>query len=91
LRDLGGFLGYLAIGILIVIWLVGWLGICLLAGQFFDLPEKTTAVIGAVLGPLGVLAVIYVGLAARSGDSPSVTSQGTIPIAPVIDSGDPFL
>lgn len=92
LRDLGGFLGYLAIGILILIWLVGWLGICLLVGQFFDLPEKTTAIIGAVLGPLGVLAVIYVGLAADTESPPEVSHQSWMNSSSVnIDSGDPFL
>lgn len=91
LRDLGGFLGYLAIGTLILIWLIGWLGICLLVGQFFDLPAKTTAIIGAVLGPLGVLAVIYVGLAVDSESPPGVSRQANLHLSSVnIDSGDPF-
>jgi Kef-type K+ transport system membrane component KefB len=90
LRDLGGFLGYLAIGTLILVWLVGWLGVCLLVGQFFDLPEKTTAVTGAVLGPLGVVAVIYVGLASQSRSSNEVKKLISTDGSDYRNSQDPF-
>ena len=90
MRDLGGFLGYLAIGTLILVWLVGWLGVCLLVGQFFDLPEKTTAVTGAVLGPLGVVAVIYVGLATQSRSSKEVQQLVNGGSSDYRNSQDPF-
>lgn len=90
MRDLGGFLGYLAIGTLILVWLVGWLGVCLLVGQFFDLPEKTTAVTGAMLGPLGVVAVIYVGLATQSRSSTEMQHLVSTGNSDYQDLEDPF-
>lgn len=59
--DLGGFLGYIAIFVMASIWLVGWVGLTVLLGSFFDLPMKTSAIAGAVLGPLGFILVIFVG------------------------------
>lgn len=90
LRDLGGILGYIAIGTLIMIWMLGWLGICLLVGQFFDLPEKTTAITGAVLGPLGVVAVVYVGLATQSKEADVIREITNSAYHDQADAGDPF-
>lgn len=59
--DLGGFLGYVAIFIMAMIWVLGWVGLTVLLGSFFDLPLKTTATAGAVLGPLGFVLIIFVG------------------------------
>ncbi len=59
--DLGGFLGYIAIFMMATIWVLGWVGLTVLLGSFFDLPMKTSATAGAVLGPLGFIMVIFVG------------------------------
>lgn len=40
---------------------MGWVGLTVLLGSFFDLPLKTSATAGAVLGPLGFILVIFVG------------------------------
>ena len=59
--DLGGFLGYVAIFMMAMIWVLGWVGLTVLLGSFFDLPLKTSATAGAILGPLGFIMVIFVG------------------------------
>lgn len=56
-----GFLTYLAVFGMTLIWIVGWMGISMITGSFFELPLKTTCLIGALLGPLGFMLTLIVG------------------------------
>jgi len=56
-----GILTYIAIFGMVVIWIVGWMGISMVVGSFFELPLKTTCLIGALLGPLGFMLTLIVG------------------------------
>jgi hypothetical protein len=58
-----GILTYISILMLVGMWMLGWLGITLLLGAFFDLSAKGTAITGAILGPLGFVAILFVGIA----------------------------
>ena len=62
---MGGILSYISIFFLVAIWMLGWLGITLMLGAVFDLPVKGVAITGAVLGPLGFLAILFVGIAVK--------------------------
>jgi hypothetical protein len=88
-----GILSYIAIVSLISIWMLGWLGLTVLVGAFFDLPGKTTSITGAVLGPLGFVMVIFVGIAQSKGRSGSSTSSNrSIPRnVSHVDTSDPFI
>ena len=88
-----GILSYIAIVSLIAIWMLGWLGLTVMVGAFFDLPGKTTSITGAVLGPLGFVMVIFVGIAQSKGrDGSSTPSQRSIPRkVSYSDSSDPFV
>ena len=65
---MAGILTYIGVMALVSVWIIGWLGIALLAGAVFDLPPKTCALLGALLGPLGVIASIFTGFAVRKND-----------------------
>lgn len=41
---------------------MGWCGVAAVCGAFFDLPLSTTALIGALLGPIGFVVVILLGI-----------------------------
>jgi hypothetical protein len=56
-----GILTYIAIFGMTLIWIVGWMGISMIVGSFFELPIKTTCLIGALLGPLGFMLTLIVG------------------------------
>ena len=56
-----GMLTYIAIFGMVMIWIVGWMGISMVVGSFFELPLKTTCLIGALLGPLGFMLTLIVG------------------------------
>ena len=56
-----GILTYIAIFGMVMIWIVGWMGISMVVGSFFELPLKTTCLIGALLGPLGFMLTLIVG------------------------------
>lgn len=59
-----------------MIWILAWLCVSWLVGAFFDLPMPTTAILGATLGPLGLVAVIILGvLSTRNDVSSAVTPQ----------------
>jgi NhaP-type Na+/H+ or K+/H+ antiporter len=59
---MAGLLSYIAIGLMIGLWIVGWLGLACIVGAFFDLPMSTSALLGALLGPLGFVAAIVLGV-----------------------------
>ena len=89
-----GILSYIAIISLISVWMLGWLGLTVLVGTFFDLPGKTTSITGAVLGPLGFVMVIFVGIAQNKGrgSAASVSSLRSSPRkVSHSDSSDPFV
>jgi hypothetical protein len=79
---LKGILSYIAIMGFTLIWVLGWLCISWLVGAFFDLPMPTTAIVGATLGPLGLVAVIILGVLSKRQIMPSHGTQhvGTQPI-----------
>ena len=58
---MAGILTYIAIFGMTLVWIVGWMGISMIAGSFFELPLKTTCLIGALLGPLGFMLTLIVG------------------------------
>lgn len=45
-----------------LVWILGWTGISVVLGSFFELPLKTVALVGATLGPLGFIVVIAIGV-----------------------------
>lgn len=59
---MAGFFTYMSVFLLTGIWIVGWCGIAAVCGAFFDLPLSTTALIGALLGPIGFVVVILLGI-----------------------------
>ena len=68
------------------IWVLGWLGIACVVGSFFSLELSTSALLGALLGPLGFVAVIILGIIERS-----KTSMSVVQVAPnQTDFLDPF-
>ena len=87
-----GVLSYIAIVALVSMWMIGWLGLTLLLGAFFDLPPKVSAISGVVLGPLGFVMIIFVGIAHRKSGGSSAHStphQGVRGIKQNV-SWDPF-
>jgi hypothetical protein len=60
-----GTLTYISVLTLVGIWVLGWLGLTLLLGAFFDLPAKGTSITGALLGPLGFIAILLIGIASK--------------------------
>jgi hypothetical protein len=68
-----GFLTYISVFLLTGIWIVGWCGVAALCGAFFDLPLSTTALIGALLGPIGFIVVILLGIVGQSQSGLSFT------------------
>jgi|688.fasta_scaffold2005738_2 hypothetical protein len=72
---MAGFLTYVSIFLLTGIWIVGWCGVAAVCGAFFDLPLSTTALIGAMLGPLGFIVVIVLGIVSRSQNGASFNNE----------------
>jgi NhaP-type Na+/H+ or K+/H+ antiporter len=63
---MAGILSYIAMAVMVGLWILGWLGIACFVGAFFDLELSTSALLGALLGPLGFVAVIVLGITERS-------------------------
>lgn len=59
------------------IWILGWLGIACVVGSFFNLELSTSALLGALLGPLGFVAAIILGIIERS-----KTSMPVVQVSP---------
>lgn len=51
----------MSVFLLMAVWVVGWSGVAMVIGAFFDLPLPTTALVGALLGPIGAVVVILLG------------------------------
>ena len=74
-----GFLTYVAVFGMTAIWILGWSGISIVVGSFFDLPLRTIALVGATLGPLGFIVTLAVGVLETRNNSNSylpVVHQG---------------
>jgi NhaP-type Na+/H+ or K+/H+ antiporter len=72
---MAGLLSYIAIGLMIGLWIVGWLGLACIVGAFFDLPMSTSALLGALLGPLGFVAAIVLGVMEQQKTRPTEKPQ----------------
>jgi len=59
---LTGLLTYIAIFGLTTVWILGWMGLSVVAGSFFGLPLKTVTLVGATLGPLGFIVTVAIGI-----------------------------
>lgn len=73
---MAGVLTYVSIFFLMAIWVLGWCGVSVVVGALFDLPISTTALLGALLGPIGALMVILLGIIEKSTLSPHVRDDG---------------
>lgn len=62
---MAGILTYIAVFTLTGFWVLGWAGASYVAGAFFNLPMKTTILVGATLGPLGFIVTIATGVLER--------------------------
>jgi len=71
-----GLLTFIAIFGMAVVWILGWMGLSVVVGSFFDLPLRTVSLVGATLGPLGFIVTIMIGVleSRSSGDETSVIS-----------------
>jgi hypothetical protein len=83
---MAGILSYIAMAVMVGLWILGWLGIACFVGAFFDLQLSTSALLGALLGPLGFIAVIVLGIAERSKTTKLEVSQNN----QVVNFLDPF-
>ena len=59
---MAGLLTYIAIFAMTAIWILGWMGLSVVVGSFFDLPLRTVSLVGATLGPLGFIVTIMLGI-----------------------------
>jgi len=83
-----GILSYSAIMGFTLIWIVAWLCICWLVGAFFNLPMQTTAVIGATLGPFGLVMILILGIFSKNNES--FTQQRYEQNKTILSPRDPF-
>lgn len=87
---MAGFLTYISIFMLMGVWVLAWTGVTALCGSFFNLPMSTSSLMGALLGPIGVVAVILLGTVNRTFGRVDRTGQfGGHMTMNVLD--DPFL
>lgn len=82
---MAGLLTYIAIFAMTVIWILGWMGLSVVVGSFFDLPLKTVSLVGATLGPLGFMVTIMLGILESSNEKYYETETVKIKI-----DDDPF-
>ena len=87
---MAGSLTYISIFMLMGVWVLAWAGLTALCGSFFNLPLSTSSLVGALLGPIGVVAVILLGTVNRTFGQTDRTSQlGDQLTKNILD--DPFL
>ena len=72
---MAGSLTYISIFMLMGVWVLAWAGLTALCGSFFNLPLSTSSLVGALLGPIGVVAVILLGTVNRTFGQTDGTSQ----------------
>lgn len=73
---MAGILTYVSVFLLMAIWVLGWCGVSVVLGALFDLPISTTALLGALLGPIGALMVILLGIIDKSSGSTRTRDDG---------------
>lgn len=86
---MAGILTYIAVFTLTGFWVLGWAGASYVAGAFFNLPMKTTILVGATLGPLGFIVTIATGVLerkTRKGLDSNPYAEDVVPV----DEWDPF-
>lgn len=85
-----GLLTYIAILGLTGVWILGWMGLSVVVGSFFNLPLKTVTLVGATLGPLGFIVTITIGVL----ESKHAGEIAALPVGGPGDAGneleDPF-
>jgi len=67
------------------IWILGWMGLSVVIGSFFDLPLKTVSLVGATLGPLGFMVTIMLGILESSSEKAYETETVKVKV-----DDDPF-
>lgn len=73
------------------IWILGWTGISIVAGSFFDLPLRTIALVGATLGPLGFIVTLAIGILESRGAGGQFQIEGfQTSKTHIADIDDPF-
>ena len=82
-----GILTYFAVFMMTAIWVLGWMGLSVIAGSFFNLPLKTISLVGATLGPLGFVITILVGVLERKSTIQPVAMSSVLSVN---ESWDPF-
>lgn len=82
-----GILTYFAVFMMTAIWVLGWMGLSVIAGSFFNLPLKTISLVGATLGPLGFVITILVGVLERKSTIQPVATPSDVSMT---ESWDPF-
>lgn len=89
---MAGFLTYVAVIAMTVIWILGWMGLCLVVGSFFALPLRTASLVGAILGPLGLLVTIMLGILETGRRRGTDSTFAPVITAPTTVAGidDPF-
>ena len=85
-----GFLTYVAVLGLTGVWILGWMGLSVVVGSFFNLPLKTVTLVGATLGPLGFIVTVAIGFL----ESRQPAGVSSVPVAGPGESNtvfeDPF-
>lgn len=88
---LTGLLTYIAIFGMTAVWILGWMGLSVVVGSFFDLPLKTVSLVGATLGPLGFIVCVAIGiLESREQVGSVVTTSSVTPTWSSAEVDDPF-
>lgn len=86
---MAGVLTYLAFLLILSVWAVGWLTISGILGSLLKVSPKVSIASGLILGPLGVLYVLFTGISNRKWKPERLRSQ--LPVASTTASnGDPF-
>lgn len=83
---LKGILTYISIIGLTAIWTLGWTSLCWLVGASMNIKASSSALLGALLGPLGLVAVLSLGTLEmrRSSGQPGTNNQN------LVQSSNPF-
>jgi hypothetical protein len=84
-----GFFTYIAIFGMTAVWILGWMGLSVVVGSFFDLPLRTVSLVGAILGPLGFIVTVMIGVL----ESRSPTAAEFLPAVSTLSTefvDDPF-
>lgn len=84
-----GVLSYFAFLLILAVWAVGWLAIASLVGALLKVSPKISVTAGLILGPLGVLYVLFAGVSDRKVKGMLRSDMGTT-IPQMSANEDPF-